>query len=168
MSDDFPRGENVVFITAADVVNDKRPAARVGFVGNDADVIESVGELPRHDVARFPLRSSTRCDLRRQRFAKAPKVNDLIGHAAMIDVFVEFLMLVLARIRRGKTAFVFVNQALQIESDGAQRANNHIGASASAARHVTVRVAQRNVTLVIQIANLRARCGHNSPSARVL
>ena len=138
MSDDFPRVENVVFRAAADVVNDQRPAARVGFIRDYADVIESVGKLPNHNIASFPRVSSTRCGACRQRLAEAREVDDLVDNAAMIDVFIELLVLIFARIHTGKAAFVFVNQALQIVSDSAQRAHDHIGTSASAARHVAV------------------------------
>jgi len=119
MSDDFPSGENVVFCAAANVVNDQGPALRICFDGDNTGVIQPVVELPLHDVARPPLVSSTRIDLRRQCFSKAPEENCLVGNAPLVDVGVGASVALLRGIRVWMTFFVFVNQLLQVESNGA-------------------------------------------------
>ncbi len=140
MSDDFPSGENVVFCAAADVVNDQGPALRICFVGDNPGVIQPVIELPLHDVARLPLVSSTRIDLRRQSFSKALEENCLVGNAPLVDVGVGASVAPLRGIRVWMTFFVFVNQLLQVESNGAQRANNYIGASAPTTRNIAASI----------------------------
>ena len=143
MSNDAPPVECIVLGTTANVMDNQGPAATVGFIGDNADVIESVGKLPHHNVAGAPLRTSTRGRQCGERLSITREENDLVHHATMIDVLVEFRMLIFTRIDTGEAALVFVNKTLQVEADSAQRTNYDIGASASAARHVAIGVGQR-------------------------
>ncbi len=143
MANDAPPVECIVLGTTANVMDNKGPTATVNFVGDDADVIEAVGKLPHHNVAGAPLRTSTRGRQCGERLSITREENDLIHHATMIDVLVEFRMLIFTRINTGEAALVFVNETLQVEADSAQRTNYDIGASTSAARHVAIGVGQR-------------------------
>ena len=167
MSDDFPGGENIVFRAAANVVNDKRPALRVGSVRDDSRVIQAVVELPIDDVAGLPLISNTRIDGVAQGSSVAPQKSRLVGDAPLVNVGVGAAAAPFRGISARTAFFVLVNQLLQVISDGAQGANDHVGASAPATRDIAVRVIQRNIGCVIKIADLgscrqndllRARC----------
>lgn len=129
-------------------------------------MIEAVSELPLHDVARFPLTSSTRCDCVRQRLAEALEINALVRHAPMVDVRIEFGVLRIVWIKVAMAFFIVVSQFLQIVADGAQRANDHVGAGATSARHIAVEKRNRVIILVVNVAALFSGGGPDFQSAR--
>ena len=91
MPDDAPRVQDIVFLAAADIMNHERPTLRVGLVRDNSDVIQIVLKLPRHDVARLPLRARGFVGSIGKRATISLEENDLIGHAPMIDVGVDSL-----------------------------------------------------------------------------
>lgn len=112
MPDDAPLVEHIIFSATTEVVDDQWPAARVCFIGNNADVIEAIRKLPRDNIASAPLRTSTWSRQCAERLPMAGKVDNLIHHTTMVNILIEFGMLAMARVSAREASFVLVNETL--------------------------------------------------------
>ena len=143
-------------MASADVVNHQKATCPRGFaIHDDADVRDVATQIPRNQITGSIVGGLCADG---QDFAFACKERHQIGHAPVIYVGVRMRQKPAALIRIGREVpqHVLVDLFLQIDTDGAVRANDFISAHTSFGRDIAVRIWDAPVSRIVAHDMVRA------------